>query len=62
MFHQLTPSHQSHPTTQTLPDIGWLRVRRKVASGTGTLKQDADPSWAPITSGPFIVPVTRWIE
>jgi hypothetical protein len=59
MSHQTTHSIESHPTTQTLPDIGWLRVRQKIAGGSQ--KKDIDVAWTPITAGPFLVPITRWI-
>ncbi len=62
MVHQLAPlAHDETETTPALPKFGWIRVRRKTHLGA-TAPATADASWSPITAGPFIVPVTRWIE
>jgi hypothetical protein len=62
MIHQLTPSPSSDTeTTASLPKFGWIRVRRKDTHNAASPVLD-DASWTPLTSGPYIVPITRWIE
>ena len=62
MIQQLPPPVSDEvETTPSLPKFGWIRVRRKNAAGA-TSRARADASWTPMTSGPYIVPVTRWIE
>jgi hypothetical protein len=62
MIQQLTPTvSNGTETTPTLPKFGWIRVRRKNARGAASPALD-EASWTPMTGGPYIVPVTRWIE
>jgi hypothetical protein len=62
MIKQITPvASDEIETTPTLPKFGWIRVRRKNAPGATSPALD-DVSWTPLTSGPYIVPITRWIE
>ena len=64
MIHQV----QSIKTkTEALPPVnkGLLQVRHIQARLNG--QPDAKPLgrravWSPITAGPFMVPVTRWVE
>ncbi len=62
MIHHLTPSasHETE-TTASQPKFGWIRVRRKNAPSAASPVLD-DATWTPLTSGPYIVPITRWIE
>jgi hypothetical protein len=52
--------------TEPLPDKGLLQARRiqaklKERVADGLLPEDGQ-SWSPITAGPYLVPVTRWVE
>jgi hypothetical protein len=64
MIHQISPVQTK---TEPLPKLnkGLLQarhiqtqVKERVGGGLPTQVQ----LWSPLTSGPFIVPVTRWIE
>ncbi|MCE0497621.1 MAG: hypothetical protein LV481_06725 [Methylacidiphilales bacterium] len=55
--------------TEPLPNIsnGLLQARRiqahlKERIADGLLPENRWQSWSPMTPGPFIVPVSRWIE
>jgi hypothetical protein len=62
MIKQITPLVSDEiETTPGLPKFGWIRARRKNASGAASSALDK-ASWTPLTSGPYIVPITRWIE
>jgi hypothetical protein len=62
MIKQITSiSADEIETTPSLPKFGWIRVRRKNAPGAASPALD-DASWSPMTSGPYIVPISRWIE
>jgi hypothetical protein len=60
MNNSLNYSDEIDTTPPALPKFGWLRVRRK--NLVANARKNNDAVWTPVTSGPFIVPVTRWIE
>jgi hypothetical protein len=65
MIHQISPVQTK---TELLPKInkGLIQARHiqaqlKERSTHGTLP-DKGLLWSPMTAGPYLVPVTRWIE
>jgi hypothetical protein len=64
MINQITPllpDENEIETTPSLPKVGWIRVRRNMARGATSPAMN-DATWTPLTSGPYLVPITRWIE
>jgi len=60
MIHQIAPVQTK---TEPLPKINKAllqarHIQAKVKQGLPTQVQ----MWSPITAGPYMVPVTRWIE
>jgi hypothetical protein len=63
MINQIAPVHTQ---TEALPSINkdLLKARHiqaHVKQLTGALPTQVE-LWSPITAGPYLVPVTRWIE
>ena len=65
MIHQISPVQTK---TEPLPKInkGLIQARHiqaqlkeRIASGT---LPDKGQIWSPFTAGPYLVPVSRWIE
>ncbi|MCE0485012.1 MAG: hypothetical protein LV479_12345 [Methylacidiphilales bacterium] len=65
MIHQIASVKTK---TEPLPQInrGLMQVRRMQSRIKEKIADGLFPSegilWSPMTSGPYIVPVTRWIE
>lgn len=65
MIHQISPIKTK---TESLPNVhrGLFQARHiqsklkeRIADG---LLPDPSESWSPITAGPYLVPVSRWVE
>jgi len=58
MIHQIAPISQ----TQTLPLNKDLMKVRHIQHRLKANQPDYGFLWSPATAGPYLVPVTRWIE